>query len=436
MFCIREFIFVCLSVLACEAEKSYNTFIRRKFASNKDSIHRMVTGSSIPEERLVYTRKYIYERPEWPDLMIDEGKAASLLRDIRVLHGKQLGRLETLGFDVRENTMLSTITAEVIGSSEVEGERIDALKARSSAARRLGVERAGLVENTREVDGIVDMTLDAVQNFEGSISEELLLGWHAALFPAGRSGLHRILTGEYRKDVMQVASGGMGREKIHFQAPPPERVRPEMDAFFKGLSSESAAKSKMDPVILAALAHFRFVTIHPFDDGNGRIARAITERMLARAENSAFRYYSMSAQIMADRKRYYDVLEETQRYAGDINEWILWFLECLLRAIKASEEELSGVMKKTAFWDSCKNIEINERQRCLLNVMLDGFDGKMQSAKWAKIANCSTDTALRDIEDLIRKNILVKENGGGRSTAYQLATVYLERSKGSSPSAN
>ena len=366
----------------------------------------------------LYKRRYIYEHPDWPGFAVDETAAAPLLRKIRYLQGKQEGKLEALGFEVRENTMLSAITSEVVKTSEVEGEALDEQKVRSSVARKLGIERAGLVESTRDVDGVVEMLLDATQRYDDQLTEDRLFGWHTSLFPSGRGGLKRIKVGEYRDDEMQVVSGAFGKETIHFQAPAPELVRPEMAKFFKCLSSTS----NTDPVILAALAHFHFVTIHPFDDGNGRIARAIAEMMLARAENSAFRYYSMSAQIMAERKKYYDVLEETQKYYGDINEWIEWFLECLLRALQASEASLATVMRKAEFWDRCKDVPLNERQRRVLNILLDGFEGKMRTSKWAKLTKCSTDTALRDIEDLIQKKILIKDASGGRSTAYLLMT--------------
>jgi len=364
----------------------------------------------------LYKRRYIYEHPDWPALACDEKAVASLLGEIRFLQGKQVGKLEALGFEVCENTMLSAITSEVVKSSEVEGEMLDELKVRSSVARKLGIERAGLVESTRDIDGVVEMLLDATQNFNAPLTEDRLFGWHASLFSAGRSGLNRIRIGDYRDDIMQVVSGAFGKERVHFEAPPPERVKPEMDRFLTGLSMQD----EHDPILRAAFAHFRFVTIHPFDDGNGRIARAIADMMLARAEKSPLRYYSMSAQIMTERKKYYDVLEETQKYYGDINEWVLWFLQCLLHAVKASELALSEVMKKTGFWDRHRDVEMNERQRRVLNILLDGFEGKMKTSKWAKLAKCSSDTALRDIEDLIRKNILVKEPAGGRSTSYMI----------------
>ena len=363
-----------------------------------------------------YSKRYIHERPDWPELDVDERACSSILQDIRFLQGRQLGRLEALGFEVRENTMLSAITSEVVKSSEVEGELLDEKMVRSSVARKLGIERSGLVESTRDIDSIVEMMLDATQKYYEPLTDDRLFGWHASLFPAGRSGLYRIVVGDYRHSEMQIMSGALGKEKIHFEAPVPDRVKPEIRAFLKWISSPPG----LDPVILAALAHFRFVTIHPFDDGNGRIARAITDTMLSRAENSSFRYYSMSAQIMLERKDYYSVLEEVQKYSGDINEWIEWFLGCLLRAVQQSESALSNVMQKTEFWDRHRDTELNARQRRLVNMMLDGFEGKMRTSKWAKIAKCSSDTALRDIDDLLKKGILVKNPSGGRSTSYDL----------------
>ena len=364
----------------------------------------------------LYKRRYIYEHPDWPTLACDEKAVSALLGEIRFLQGKQAGKLEALGFEVHENTMLSAITSEVVKSSEVEGELLDEQKVRSSVARKLGIERAGLVESTRDIDGVVEMMLDATQRYETPLTEDRLFGWHASLFSAGRSGLNRIRIGEYRDDEMQVVSGAFGKDSIHFQTPPPESVKAEMDRFLKELS----AQDEHDPIVRSALAHFRFVTIHPFDDGNGRIARAIADMMLARAEKSPLRYYSMSAQIMTERKKYYDVLEETQKYYGDINEWVLWFLQCLLHAVKTSEIALSEVMKKTEFWDRNRDVVMNERQRRVLNILLDGFEGKLKTSKWAILAKCSTDTALRDIEDLIQKNILIKDPAGGRSTSYSI----------------
>jgi len=392
----------------------YDVIIHRNFAANNSFIRRSRQARGLNVS--LYKRRYIYERADWPAIDIDESAVFAQLGEIRFLQGKQIGKLEALGFEARESAMLSAITSEVVKSSEVEGELLDELKVRSSVARKLGIDRAGLVESTRDIDGVVEMMLDATQRFGLPLSEDRLLGWRASLFSAGRSGLSRIRTGEYRDEDMQVVSGAFGKETVHFQAPPPERVKTEMDAFLDWLSVPDGA----DPIVRAALAHFRFVTIHPFGDGNGRIARAISDMMLAQAEKSSLRYYSMSAQIMAERKRYYEILEETQAYTGDLNEWVFWFLECLLRALKASERALAEVMKKTEFWDRFRDVEMNERQRRVLNILLDGFEGKLKTSMWAKLAKCSTDTALRDIEDLVQKNILVKDPSGGRSTSYTI----------------
>jgi len=365
---------------------------------------------------MVYAKKYIYQRKNWPDLVWDEGAASELLRQIRYLQGRLSGKLEALGFAVREDTMLESITAEVVESSAVEGVELNYRQVRSSMARKLGVETAGMVEPKREIDYIVDMMLDATQRYGEPLTEDRLFGWHASLFPADRSGSGRITVGAYRSDIMQVVSGVMGKEIIHYVAPAPEQVKPQMSVLLKWLNGNV----ETDAIVKAAIAHFRFVTIHPFDDGNGRIARALTEMMLAKAEDSGFRYYSMSEQIMSDRKSYYDILEDTQSWSGDLTAWVVWFLEHIKKALEASEQRLSTVMEKAAFWDRQKDVAINERQRRMLNKILDGFEGNLKTSKWAKIAKCSHDTALRDIEDLIGKGILKKDVSGGRSTSYLL----------------
>ena len=275
---------------------------------------------------------------------------------------------------------------------------------------------AGLVPSDRQVEGVVEMMLDATQRFSLPLTEERLLGWHAALFPLGYSGMYKIEVGKYRSGEMQVVSGAMGKEKVHFEAMPAENVPEAMAGFLEWLNGDSS----LDPVIKAAVAHFRFVTIHPFDDGNGRIARAIADMLLARSDGSPQRFYSMSNQILLERKRYYDVLQKTQHSSGDITAWLEWFLECLQRALLTTEETLQGVMYKARFWELHAETALNSRQRLMLNKLLDGFDGKLTSSKWAKIAKCSPDTALRDIQDLIGKSILQKEPQGGRSTNYEL----------------
>lgn len=312
--------------------------------------------------------------------------------------------------------MLTTLTLDVLKSSEIEGEQLDRDQVRSSIARRLGLDVSGLVSSTRNVDGVVEMMLDATQNYSRSLNNERLFGWHAALFPTGWSGMYRIEVGKYRSGDMQVISGAMGKEKVHYQAPGAERVASEMTHFLNWLNGVE----EIDPVIKAAIAHFWFITIHPFDDGNGRIARAITDMLLARSDNSTQRFYSMSNQILLDKKHYYDILEKTQRGNSDITEWVLWFLACLEQALLSTETVLNSILAKARFWDTHTQTSLNDRQQKMLNKLLDGFDGKLTTSKWAKINKCSPDTALLDIKDLITKGILRKTNEGGRSTNYEL----------------
>ncbi len=327
--------------------------------------------------------------------------------------------MESLGFDLINEATLDTLTLDVIKSSEIEGEYLNADQVRSSIARRLGLEIAGSVESDRDIDGVVEMMLDATQHCFETLTEERLFNWHAALFPTGRSGMYRITVADWREDKtgpMQVVSGAMGKEKIHFQAPDSSIVEKEMNLFLDWFNN----KHNMDLVLKAAIAHLWFVTIHPFDDGNGRIARALTDMLLAQSDKSNQRFYSMSAQIRKERKGYYEMLEKTQKGSLDITEWIIWFLNCLINAIKSADTELAGVLFKANFWAKHSKTLLNERQKKLLNKLLDGFDGKLTSSKWAKIAKCSKDTAVRDINDLIDKGILKKEAAGGRSTNYEL----------------
>jgi Fic family protein len=328
--------------------------------------------------------------------------------------------MEALGFELRSEAMLATLTNDVLKSSEIEGEDLNRDQVRSSIARRLGMDIGGLAHSDRNVEGVVEMLLDATQNFAEPLTDERLFGWHAALFPTGRSGMTRITVGAWRLDEdgpMQVVSGPYGKEKVHYQAPVAEFLRHEMIQFLEWF--ESAPEH--DPVIKAAIAHLWYVTIHPFDDGNGRIARAIADMALARSEGSSQRFYSMSAEIRQRRKGYYDILEKTQKGDLDITTWLTWFLDCLDGAISRSEEELQFVLSKARFWEELRDATLNERQRMMLNRLLDGFEGKLTSSKWAKIARCSQDTALRDIEALISMGVLDKEPGGGRSTSYALS---------------
>jgi Fic family protein len=363
---------------------------------------------------------YIHQLPDWPQFIWHQEQLTALLTEVRHRQGKLMGRMEGLGFQLQSEATLQTLTLDVLKSSEIEGELLDADQVRSSIARRLGMDIAGLVPADRHVEGVVEMMLDATQKYKQSLSEDRLFGWHAALFPTGRSGIHKIVVGLWRDnkkdDPMQVVSGAMGKEKVHYQAPDADRLPTEMKQFINWFNENVA----IDAVIKAAIAHLWFVTIHPFDDGNGRIARAIADMQLARADGTPQRFYSMSAQIRKERKEYYDILETTQKGSLDITRWLTWFLQCLDRAIAATDETLGGVLKKARFWEKNGATPLNDRQRTMLNKLLDGFDGKLNTSKWAKITKTSQDTALRDIQDLMEKKILVKEESGGRSTSYVL----------------
>lgn len=365
---------------------------------------------------------YIHQRKKWPRFSWEEDELVNVLAEVRYLQGRLYGSMKALGFALQEEATLQTFTQDVLKSSEIEGELLNPEQVRSSIARRLGIEVAGLVPSDRHVDGVVEMMLDATQHYAKPLTAERLFGWHTSLFPSGRSGMQKIVAGQWRTntkdDPMQVVSGPMGREKIHFQAPDAELLQEEMHAFldwFNGLNS-------LDPVLKAGLAHLWFVTIHPFDDGNGRIARAITDMQLARADNSTQRFYSLSAQIRTERNDYYDMLESTQKGDLNITPWLKWFLECCNRALSHSGELLDTVMKKARLWEHPGTQDINERQRLMLNKLSDHFVGKLTSSKWAAMAKCSQDTATRDIQDLMRRGVLVKEAAGGRSTSYLLST--------------
>ena len=363
---------------------------------------------------------YIYQSKEWPHFIWNEEKLLPLLAGVRYRQGRLLGYMQAIGFNLQKEAILQTLTLDVLKSSEIEGEILNADQVRSSIARRLGLEIAGLVPSDRHVDGVVEMMLDATQNYKELLTKERLFGWHAALFPTGRSGIHKIVVGAWRTNTinepMQVVSGAIGREKVHFQAPGADVLADEMTAFLKWF--ESAPDT--DAVIKAAIAHLWFVTLHPFGDGNGRIARAIADLQLARSDSGSQRFYSMSAQIRKERNAYYEILEKTQKGSIDITDWLEWFLSCLDRAILSTDEILSVVIKKAKFWERQATAVLNERQKMMLNKLLDVFDGKLTSSKWAKIAKCSSDTAVRDINILLEKGILSKEDAGGRSTNYIL----------------
>jgi len=364
--------------------------------------------------------RYVHELPGWPHLRWDQKKLAVPLAALRHRQGRLVGRMETLGFSLRAEATLRTLTLDVLKSSEIEGEILDRDQVRSSIARRLGMDVGGLTAADRNVEGVVEMMLDATQNYGAPLTAERLFGWHAALFPTGYSGMRKIAIGRWRDDSrgpMQVVSGPLGRERVHFEAPAATRLKKEMAAFLKWFNGTD----QTDLVLRAGLAHLWFVTIHPFEDGNGRIARAIADMTLARSEQSAQRFYSMSAQIRTERKTYYEMLEKTQESGLDVTPWLEWFLACLDRAFDGTEETLGSVLQKARFWEAHAATLLNDRQRQMLNKLLDRFEGKLTSSKWAKIMKCSQDTALRDILDLVNHGILVKDAAGGRSTSYSLA---------------
>lgn len=363
--------------------------------------------------------KYIWQRPEWPMWQFDSARLAEQLSKVTLERGRLLGSMQALGFKLAEEATLRALTDEVIKSSEIEGEKLNPESVRSSLARRLGMDIGALAPADRHVDGVVEMVLDAIQRYDQSLTEQRLFGWHAALFPTGYSGMIKIAVGAYRADVggpMQVVSGGVGRERVHFEAPPTERLAQEMARFLGWFNHTQG----IDPTIKAGLAHFWFVTIHPFEDGNGRIARAVCDMALARADGSPQRFYSLSAQIQRERKDYYDALELAQQGTLDVTEWLEWFLGCLLRSIQGAGEQTKEVMLKATFWSQWSGASMNERQVKMLNKLLDGFEGNLTNKKWVAINKCSPDTALRDIKELIDRGILVSAGAGGRSTHYVL----------------
>ena len=362
---------------------------------------------------------YIHELNNWPEFRWDKEKLANHLIEVRHRQGRLIGRVEGLGFDLKDEAVLRTITEDVVKSSEIEGEILDPDQVRSSIARRLGMDIGGLMPADRDVEGVVEMMLDATQQYEKSLTPERLFGWHAALFPTGYSRLTKIRVGTWRDDrdgPMRVVSGPMGKERVHYQAPPAEVLGREMQSFLAWFNEDQ----NQDKVLKAAIAHLWFVTIHPFEDGNGRITRAITDLMFARTEHSSRRCYSMSAQIREERKTYYDILESTQKGNLDITDWLEWFLGCLDRAFDRADVILEDVLRKARFWGQHAGDSFNDRQRKILQLLLGDFKGMLTSSKWAKLGKCSQDTATRDIQDLMQRHILVKNPGGGRSTSYSL----------------
>ena len=364
-------------------------------------------------------KTYIWQQSDWPHWRYDSQRLSGLLAQVHHTQGRLLGRMHGLGLGLRDQATLQVLTDDVLKTSEIEGEHLNPDTVRSSIARRLGVDIGALAPADRHVDGVVDMVLDATGRFDQRLTAKRLFGWHAALFPTGYSGMAAIRTGCWRDDAsgpMQVVSGPVGRQKVHYEAPPAPLLKAEMSEFLLWFNTHQ----EPDPVVKAGLAHLWFVTIHPFDDGNGRIARAVGDMALARAEQSAQRFYSLSAQMQRERKNYYDMLERTQKGTLDVTDWLEWFLGCLLRAMQGTEVTLSAVLAKARFWQRWAGAPLNERQIKLINRLLDGFEGKLTSSKWAAIAKCSPDTALRDITDLIANGVLMKSDAGGRSTSYEL----------------
>ncbi len=362
---------------------------------------------------------YIWQQATWPDFTWDDVALSALLAHVNKEQGRLKGKLEVMGFETQGEALLQTLTQDVIQSSDIEGEKLNSAQVRSSIARRLGMDIAGLVPADRNVEGVVEMMLDATQKYDSPLTAKRLFDWHAALFPTGRSGMREIIVGDWRDDSkgpMQVVSGPIGGERVHFEAPPAQQI-PEESARF--LERFNQAK-QMDPLLAAGLAHLWFISLHPFEDGNGRIARAITDMMLARGENSSQRSYSMSAQIRDERDDYYNTLEKTQNSSLDITFWQDWFLGCLGRAIENAHENLDEALKKAGFWERYAREPLNERQLKVLNRVMDNFEGKLTSSKWANIAKCSQDSAGRDIKDLIERGALRKDPGGGRSTSYSI----------------
>ena len=365
---------------------------------------------------------YIWQRKDWPEWRYDLAALNAPLAAIRHGQGRLLGRMQALGFKLRDEAWLQTLTQDVVKTSAIEGEMLDAEQVRSSIARRLGMDVGALAPKDRNVEGIVEMMLDATQHFAKPLTAKRLFGWHGALFPTGRSGLHAIQVAAWRDDAdgpMQVISGAVGKEKVHYEAPPAAKVPQEMKQFMAWFNADQG----LDPVLKAALAHLWFVTLHPFDDGNGRIARAIGDMVLARADATHQRFYSLSAQIQKERKGYYAILEQTQKGGMDITPWLQWFLSCMEHALGGAETTLEAVLVKARFWERFSTATMNPRQTALVNRLLDGFEGKMTTSKWAKIAKCSQDTAYRDILALVEMGALIRSEGGGRSSGYEIANL-------------
>jgi Fic family protein len=374
--------------------------------------------SSVREENM-----YIWQRPNWPNFSWDGKRLLEPLAGASHRQGRLLGSMARLGFALKLDAQLEALTEEVIKSSEIEGEVLDRNSVRSSIARRLGVQHAAVAPPDRRTDGVVQMMLDATQNYASPLTPERLFGWHAALFPTGYSGIHRVLTGAWRTDAegaMQVVSGPLGRQHVHYEAPPASRVEAEMKRFLSWFNEPRGTEG----LIRAGLAHLWFVTIHPFEDGNGRMARAIADKALAQSENSGQRFYSVSSQIRKERAQYYDSLESAQKGDVDVTEWLLWFLDCFSRAIEGAEETSASVLKKADFWQQHAGETLIDRQKAMLNRYLDGFEGNLTAKKWAKMTHVSIPTAQRDINDLVERGILRRNPGGSKNTSYDIVLGY------------
>ena len=365
--------------------------------------------------------KYIWQQEGWPHMQWDDTSFSNILAEINLLRGKLLGRVSMFGFEEQNLSMLESMTQEIVHSAKIEGEELNRDSVRSSVARQLGLEYEGLKNSDHYTEGVVQVMIDAVQHHDMPLDAERLFSWHAALFPTGRSGIHKILVGDWRQgeEPMQVVSGPLGHEKIHYEAPSSKDVPDMMSDFLRWFDSENT----LDPLVKTAVMHLWFVTIHPFDDGNGRICRTLTELLLSRADQTSQRYYSLSSEILNHRKDYCQYLEQAQKGGLDVTPWIQWFLQTLKLALEAAFEKTEGVLRKSRFWDAHRSVSINERQRKVLNMLFDGFEGKLNSSKWYKINHCSQDTANRDIRDLIAKGILKQTGEGGRSTNYELVSL-------------
>ena len=363
--------------------------------------------------------QHIWQHADWPNMTVDMQALAGLVAETNLLRGQLMGRVSMFVFEEQSTSMLETMTSEIVHSSKIEGQTLSADSVRSSLATQLGLKYDGLPPTDHYIEGVVQVMLDATHNFSRPFSFERMFGWHHALFPNGYSGMYKINVGKWREgdEAMQVVSGAMGKERVHYEAPPSEEVPRMMSELLEWIEADD---SKTDPLIKAAIAHLWFVTIHPFDDGNGRICRTITEMLLSRADHTGKRYYSLSSQILQNRKAYYDNLEHAQKGGMDVTEWVAWFLSTLKDAINASLTKTENVVRKRQFWNRHEQTPFNERQRKMLNRLFDGFEGKLNSSKWYKICHCSQDTATRDLNDLVNKGILRKTDDGGRNTNYEL----------------